>query len=139
MSALHTKYAVRALLRDRGFAVTASLTLALGIGLSTAVFTVSQALLVRDLPVRDQDDVVVLWGETPDRSFANYPLTYDQGCDFRARARSLKSAAFFAYYGAWAAEGEVGAAASSRARSARAWTSIGTSASASLQAARKAS
>jgi putative ABC transport system permease protein len=101
MSGLLPKYAVRALLRDRGFAVTASLTLALGIGLSTAVFTVSQALLVRDLPVRDQDEVVVLWGETPDRSFGNFPLSYDDGRDFPARARSLESAAFFAYYGAW--------------------------------------
>ena len=103
MSALLPRYAVRSALRDRGFAVTASLTLALGIGLSTAVFTVAQALLVRDLPVREQDDVAVLWGETPDRSFANFPLTYDQARDFRERARSLESAAFFAYYGAWPA------------------------------------
>jgi hypothetical protein len=76
MSAGLPKHAVRALLRDRGFAVTASLTLALGIGLSTAVFTVSEALLVRDLPVRDQDEVVVLWGEPPDGSFANFPLPF---------------------------------------------------------------
>jgi putative ABC transport system permease protein len=101
MSALLLRYAVRALLRDRGFAVTASLTLALGIGLSAAVFTVSQALLARELPVRDQDGVVVLWGETPDRSFANFPLSYDHGRDFLASARSLESAAFFAYHGAW--------------------------------------
>jgi hypothetical protein len=66
-------------------------------------FTVSQALLVRDLPIRSQDDVVVLWGETPDRSFTNFPYTYDQARDFRARARSLESAAFFSYYGAWPA------------------------------------
>ena len=96
-----TARAVRALRRDRGFAGMASLTLALGIGLSTAVFTVAQALLVRDLPVRDQDGIVVLWGETPDRSFADFPLSYDQGRDFRASARSLESAAFVAYYGAW--------------------------------------
>jgi putative ABC transport system permease protein len=101
MSARLVRHAVRALLRDRAFTVSASLTLALGIGLSTAVFTVSQALLVRELPVRGQDEVVVLWGETPDRSFANYPLSYDQGRDFLTRARSLESAAFYAYHGAW--------------------------------------
>lgn len=39
---------------------TAVLTLALGIGLSTAVFTVADALLLRPLPVRDQDRLVVL-------------------------------------------------------------------------------
>jgi predicted permease len=102
MSAL-PRHALRALLRDRGFTVTASLTLALGIGLSTAVFTVSQALLVRDLPVRDQDKVVLLWGETPDRSLSEFPPSLDQGRDFVERARSLESGAFFAYYGAWPA------------------------------------
>ena len=47
------------------FAATAIATLALGIGLRTAVFTVAEALLLRDLPVRDQDRLVALWAETP--------------------------------------------------------------------------
>ncbi len=62
----------RSLSRTPGFALTAILTLALGIGLATAVFTVADALLLRRLPVRDQDRLVVLWGQAPDRTY-NYP------------------------------------------------------------------
>jgi predicted permease len=80
--------------------VTAVLTLGLGIGLSTAVFTVADALLLRRLPVRAQDQLVVLWGETRDGSFANYPLDLDDAREFARRARSLERVAFFAYEGA---------------------------------------
>jgi putative ABC transport system permease protein len=62
----------RALLRAPGFVVTAVLTLSLGIGLSTAVFTVADALLLRKLPVRDQDRLVTLWGEKRDGSAGNW-------------------------------------------------------------------
>lgn len=44
----------RSLRRNPGFAVTAILTLALGIGLSTAVFTVADALLLRRVPAVDR-------------------------------------------------------------------------------------
>src|SRR6266704_2874716 len=54
------RVALRSLRRTPGFALTAILTLALGIGLATAVFTVADALLLRRLPVQDQDRVVVL-------------------------------------------------------------------------------
>jgi hypothetical protein len=64
----------RSLRRTPGFAVAAILTLALGIGLSTAVFTIANALLLRRLPVRDQDRIVLLWGETRDKRFRNFPL-----------------------------------------------------------------
>lgn len=52
------RLAARSLSRAPGFAMTAALTLALGIGLSTAVFTVADALLIRRLPVDDQDRLV---------------------------------------------------------------------------------
>jgi putative ABC transport system permease protein len=90
---------IRSLGRTPGFALTAILTLALGIGLSTAVFTVADALLLRRLPVRDQDNLVVLWGQMPDRDF-NYPLGFDDAREFARRARSLQHVAFFAHWGA---------------------------------------
>ncbi|HYU42299.1 MAG TPA: hypothetical protein VEQ84_09115, partial [Vicinamibacteria bacterium] len=94
---------MRGLRRDPVFAGTAIATLALGIGLATAVFTVAEALLLRDLPVRDQGRLVELWGETPDRRFANYPLLLDDAVRFGRGAQSLASMAFFAYQGAWPA------------------------------------
>lgn len=93
------RYAFRILTRAPGFAVTALLTLALGIGLATAVFTVAHTLLLRRLPVDDQDRLVVLWGEAPDRAF-NYSLGLDDARAFARRVRSVERVAFFSYYGA---------------------------------------
>src|SRR5437763_15865204 len=93
------RYAFRTLRTSPGFALTAILTLALGIGLATAVFTVADALLLRRLPVRDQDRLVVLWGRKPDREFA-YPLGLDDAREFARQTRSVERVAFFSYYGA---------------------------------------
>src|SRR3989440_853460 len=94
------RYAFRPLRPSPGFALTAILTLALGIGLATAVFTVADALLLRRLPVRDQDRLVVLWSQAPDRGF-DYPFTLDEAREFARRTRSLSQVAFFGYEGAW--------------------------------------
>jgi predicted permease len=90
---------IRSLRRAPGFAITAILTLALGIGLATAVFTVADALLLRPLPVRDQDRVAVLWGQKPERDFA-YPLGFDDAREFARRTRLLERVATFASWGA---------------------------------------
>src|SRR5687768_5242893 len=100
MFAQDVRSALRSLVRAPGFAIAATLTLALGIGLSTAVFTVADALLLRRLPVGAQDRLVVLWGETRDGRFSNYPLTLDDVREFQRRARSLDDVAFFAFRGA---------------------------------------
>ena len=96
------RLALRSFRRMPGFTATAVLTLALGIGLSTAVFTVAEALLIRRLPVQDQDSLVLLWGETPDGHFANFPLSFDDVRTFARDTRVLARAAYFAYEGAWA-------------------------------------
>lgn len=94
------RVAIRGIRRTPGFAATAILTLALGIGLSTAVFTVANGLLLRRLPVRDQDRIVVLWGEKRDGTFDHYPPPNDMR-EIARRAPSLERVASFAYEGAW--------------------------------------
>jgi len=96
----NARLAVRSLGRAPGFVVTASLTLALGIGLATAVFTVAEALLLRRLPVRDQDRVVVLWGEMRERDQLNYPLGAEDARSFAQNTRTLEKTGFYAYEGA---------------------------------------
>ena len=91
------RVSMRGLRRTPGFSLTAVGTLALGIGIAIAVFTVADALLLRRLPVRDQQRVVVLWGATRDGRFDNFPLTLREVRDFEQRARSLQRVEFFSY------------------------------------------
>jgi putative ABC transport system permease protein len=91
----------RSLRRTPGFSVTAVLTLAIGIGLSTAVFTVAEALLIRRFPVADQDRIVLLWGETADGRFKNFPLDYTDVRRFVGASRSLQRAAYLQFEQTW--------------------------------------
>lgn len=94
------RVAARSLIRAPHFAAAAILTLALGIGLSTAVFTVADTLLIRRLPVADQDRVLLLWGEARGSQLSKIPLTLNDVRDFERRSESLARVAFFAFRGA---------------------------------------
>jgi putative ABC transport system permease protein len=100
-SVLHIlRVAIRSLGRTPGFVLIAVLTLALGIGLSTAVFTVANAVILRRIPVQEQDRLVIIAGETRDQQIRNYPIGLEDARDFARTARSLARVAFFAYEGA---------------------------------------
>lgn len=92
---------VRSLARAPAFVAIAVAVLALGIGLSTAVFTVADGVLLRGLPIRDEQAVLALWGEKRDGSIANWPLTLSQERAFARNTRSLQGVAYTAYEGAW--------------------------------------
>src|SRR5918996_4844073 len=55
-----SRYAVRVLARNPGFTAVAMVTLALGIGANTAIFSLIDALLLRPLPVRAPEELVTL-------------------------------------------------------------------------------
>jgi predicted permease len=59
------RHAARAWRAAPGFALTAGLSLAIGIGANTAVFSVTHALLLRSLPYADADRLVILWNRSP--------------------------------------------------------------------------
>ena len=59
------RYAVRLLARKPSFTVVTVLTLALGIGANTAIFTVVDAALLRSLPYKNPERLVQLWETRP--------------------------------------------------------------------------
>jgi putative ABC transport system permease protein len=64
------RYGIRGLLKRQGFTAIAVITLALGIGANTAIFSVVNAVLLRALPFPDADRLVMIW---EDASFAGFP------------------------------------------------------------------
>ena len=82
------RYALHALFRTPTFAITAILTLALGIGANTAIFSVAYAVLLRPLPFPDADRIVTLYERLPggmDESLSagDYP-------DYQRQAKSFE-------------------------------------------------
>ena len=67
------RYSLRTLTRSPGFSISAVLCLALGIGATTAIFSIVNTVLLRPLPYRDSDRLVRLYTEFP--SFGNRSLT----------------------------------------------------------------
>ena len=81
------RYAVRGLARAPGFALVAVLTLALGIGAATAVFSVVNAVLLRPLPFPDADRLHLVWSRSEDspESWLSHP----EWMDLRERSTSF--------------------------------------------------
>ncbi|HEY2391459.1 MAG TPA: ABC transporter permease [Candidatus Angelobacter sp.] len=59
------RYAFRAFARNPGFTAAAILSLAIGIGANTAIFSITSALLLHPLPYKDADRLVILWNSSP--------------------------------------------------------------------------
>src|SRR5437868_2387427 len=89
-------FAARSLFKHRGFALTATLTLALGIGASTAIFSVVNAVLLRPLPYRDADRLVLIWGDMRKRNVTDFPFAPGNYRDLKTETTSFEDIAALA-------------------------------------------
>ena len=95
------RFAMRSMKRSPGFFGIAVLVLALGIGMSTAIITVLHTVVLRDLPVPNPDDLVVLYAEDLSRGFDHVPLLHSMFEEYAGAARVFESVAGLQYAGAW--------------------------------------
>ena len=87
-------FGFRSLLKNRGYAALAILTLALGVGANTAIFSVLQAVVLRNLPYHEADRIAILWTKNirqnlPDGS------SYLNFRDWKARSKSFAQMATY--------------------------------------------
>jgi predicted permease len=87
------RYAVRTLLRAPGFTIAAVLSLAIGIGANTAIFSVASALLLRPLPYADADRLVILWNRSPGLGITEDWFSTAQYFDIRDGTSSFEQVA----------------------------------------------
>jgi putative ABC transport system permease protein len=94
------RYAWRGLWRSPTFAVVAIATLALGIGATTAIFSVVNALLIAPLPYRDSSQLAFVWSDMTASGYARAPLSGPELFDLRER-----STRFTGFGAIWATSG----------------------------------
>jgi predicted permease len=89
------RYALRVLAKDFGFSAVAVLTLALGIGANTAIFTVVNAVLLRPLPYPESDRLLFLYNTNLKRASGRGPFSLMRLDQLRSESRSFSNLAGF--------------------------------------------
>jgi predicted permease len=84
---------LRALRATPGITVASIVVLALGIGVSTAVFSLVNGLLLRPLPVTDQEGLARIWKNDVVRGFDHFALSYPEYLEWSRRSRQFESMA----------------------------------------------
>jgi hypothetical protein len=86
-------HAARMLTRNPGFAVAAILSLAIGIGANTSIFSIIDALLLRPLPYQDADRLVILWNRSTGLDITQDWLSTAQYFDIKSGHRGFEQVA----------------------------------------------
>ncbi|HEV7520300.1 MAG TPA: ABC transporter permease [Candidatus Angelobacter sp.] len=88
------RYAFRAFAKSPGFTVAAILSLAIGIGANTAIFSITSALLLSPLPYRDADRLVIMWNTSPGLGITRDWFSSAQYFDIKNNHHGLEQVAF---------------------------------------------
>ncbi len=98
------RYAARNLAQSRGFAIVAALTLTIGIGANTAIFSIIDTILLRPLPFRNPDQLVRL-NET-EAAPGRYPFAGPDYADWKAQNKTFQDMTLFGWPGDMNLSGE---------------------------------
>ena len=91
------KFALRMLIKNPGFTLVAVLTLALGIGANSAIFSVVDAVMLRPLPYQEPSRLVYITGLLRQSGTAGGPMSFTKFTQLQEQSRTLESSA--AFYG----------------------------------------
>ncbi len=100
------RYALRNLLRRPGFTIIAVVTLGLGIGANTAIFSAINALLLKPLPFPQLDRVVAVWDKMPSHGVLHNEVTMANYLDWQAQNHSFEQLAIYRWWNANLTGGE---------------------------------
>jgi predicted permease len=92
---LDLRLALRTFVRNRSFAATAIIALALGIGATSAIFSVIYGVLLKPLPYRDPGRLVRVYGHNPAERLGAFPLSPADFRDYRRENRVFESMATY--------------------------------------------
>jgi len=87
------RFSARTLAKNPGFTLVAVLTLALGIGANTAIFSVVNATLLRPLPYPEPEEIVMFWEHNP--GFGDMSISYPNYEDWRREVKALDELAVY--------------------------------------------
>jgi putative ABC transport system permease protein len=96
------RYGARTLVRSPGFTVVAVLSLALGIGANTAIFSVVNGVLLRPLPYSESKRIVAVWHTPPQASFPGmqrFSVSPANYLDWKEQSRAYEQMAVYQYAG----------------------------------------
>ena len=101
------RYAARSLRKSPGFTLVAAITLALGVGANTAIFSVVNAVMLRPLPFSNPGQLVRIWESNVERGWPTFATSHPNFLDWRAQAKSFQAMAAMDNTGlTWTSGGE---------------------------------
>jgi predicted permease len=92
------RYALRTVMKQPGFAAVVVVTLALGIGASTAIFSVVSAVLLRPVPLHNSDRLQVIWGNFRALNIERLPATAPEYLDYAHQKQVFDSVGAYAQH-----------------------------------------